>query len=70
VTLYSYGRQATTIGEFSRQNTAFPKNFQRYLKHEVAAASDESEAIGRFTSLSWHPEKPLYLLLTTPRQFE
>lgn len=43
---------------------------QRYLKHEVAAALDEGDAPGRFTSLSWHPEKPLNFLLTTPGLFE
>src|ERR1700752_1471277 len=34
----------------------------RYLKQEIPAPSSES---GRFTSVTWHPEKPLQILLTT-----
>jgi elongator complex protein 1 len=34
----------------------------RYLKQEIAAPSLEG---GRFTSVTWHPETPLQILLTT-----
>lgn len=34
----------------------------RYLKQEIAAPSSEG---GRFTSVTWHPEKPRQILLTT-----
>jgi hypothetical protein len=39
----------------------------RYLKHEVLAPpSAGAVGPGRFTSVVWHPEDPLALLLTTP----
>ena len=34
----------------------------RYLKQEIAAPSSEG---GRYTSVTWHPENPLQILLTT-----
>ncbi|KAI0264133.1 IKI3 family-domain-containing protein [Gloeopeniophorella convolvens] len=39
-------------------------NYHWYLKHEVAAPSTPSVP-GRLTSVSWHPENALQLLLTT-----
>ncbi|CAA7260510.1 unnamed protein product [Cyclocybe aegerita] len=38
-------------------------NYHWYLKHEIAAPS--SSEPGRFTSLNWHPELALHLILTT-----
>lgn len=43
-------------------------NYHWYLKHEIAAPLSPSGQPGRFTSVSWHPEVPLYLLLTTQTQ--
>jgi hypothetical protein len=34
----------------------------RYLKQEITAPSSEG---GRYTSVTWHPENPLQILLTT-----
>ncbi|KAJ3499885.1 hypothetical protein NLJ89_g10033 [Agrocybe chaxingu] len=39
-------------------------NYHWYLKHEITAPSSSSEP-GRFTSLNWHPELALHLILTT-----
>jgi len=35
----------------------------------MAAPAENEEEPGRFTSLSWHPERPLHLLLTTSSWF-
>ncbi|KAI0061864.1 IkappaB kinase complex, IKAP component [Artomyces pyxidatus] len=42
-------------------------NYHWYLKHEVAATSTGTQP-ARFTSVSWHPENALQLLLTTKTQ--
>ncbi|TCD69585.1 hypothetical protein EIP91_007007 [Steccherinum ochraceum] len=39
-------------------------NYHWYLKHEIPASSDDDKP-QRFTSVSWHPEDPLKILLTT-----
>lgn len=39
--------------------------FLRYLKHEVPAPSSTAGEPGRFTSIDWHPELALQLMLTT-----
>ncbi|KAJ7478610.1 pol II transcription elongation factor [Mycena galericulata] len=39
-------------------------NYHWYLKHEMPAPSS-STAPGRFTSVEWHPEKALHVVLTT-----
>ncbi|KAI0686278.1 Elongator complex protein 1 [Cytidiella melzeri] len=42
-------------------------NFHWYLKHEVTAPSHSNEGTQtRFTSVTWHPEDPTVLVLTTP----
>lgn len=38
----------------------------RYLKQEITASHNPSGSPGRFTSIAWHPEDPLRLILTTP----
>jgi hypothetical protein len=45
-----------------------PYSSQRYLKHEIAATPDTGNEPGRFTSMSWHPERALHLILTTSSQ--
>ncbi|KAK1230942.1 putative elongator complex protein 1 [Marasmius sp. AFHP31] len=42
-------------------------NYHWYLKHEVAARSLGSSGV-HFTSIAWHPENPMELILTTPSQ--
>ncbi|KAJ6488261.1 pol II transcription elongation factor [Mycena vitilis] len=39
-------------------------NYHWYLKHEMAAPSSSSGP-GRFTSIEWHPEQALHVVLTT-----
>jgi hypothetical protein len=38
----------------------------RYLKQEISAPVYSSNQPGRFTSVAWHPEQALHLILTTP----
>ncbi|KAJ6593195.1 Elongator complex protein 1 [Mycena capillaripes] len=40
-------------------------NYHWYLKHEMAAPHTSSGP-GRFTSIEWHPEQALHVVLTTP----
>ncbi|KAF8885990.1 IKI3 family-domain-containing protein [Infundibulicybe gibba] len=41
-------------------------NYHWYLKHEVLAPESAPGRLGRFTSMAWHPEIALCLILTTP----
>ncbi|TFY59586.1 hypothetical protein EVJ58_g5682 [Rhodofomes roseus] len=43
-------------------------NYHWYLKQEIAAPRDSSGGPGRFTSVTWHPEDALRLILTTSSQ--
>ncbi|KAI0828044.1 IkappaB kinase complex IKAP component [Trametes gibbosa] len=40
-------------------------NYHWYLKHEIVAPEGIDNAPGRFTSVKWHPEDSLRLILTT-----
>ncbi|KZT05444.1 IkappaB kinase complex IKAP component [Laetiporus sulphureus 93-53] len=40
-------------------------NYHWYLKQEIPAPSTSSGEHGRFTSIRWHPEDPLKIILTT-----
>ncbi|KAF7362473.1 polymerase II transcription elongation factor [Mycena venus] len=42
-------------------------NYHWYLKHEMAAPASSSGP-GRFTSVEWHPEQALHVVLTTSSQ--
>ncbi|KAI0326070.1 IkappaB kinase complex IKAP component [Cubamyces sp. BRFM 1775] len=41
-------------------------NYHWYLKQEIAAPPNQDGIPGRFTSVQWHPEDALRLILTTP----
>ncbi|KAF9529755.1 Elongator complex protein 1 [Crepidotus variabilis] len=43
-------------------------NYHWYLKHEIPAKSDTEGLPGRFTSINWHPERALHLILSTSKQ--
>ncbi|KAH9935182.1 IkappaB kinase complex IKAP component [Epithele typhae] len=40
-------------------------NGHRYLKQEITASSISESISGRFTNVKWHPEDPLYIIVTT-----
>ncbi|KAJ7072902.1 pol II transcription elongation factor [Mycena amicta] len=42
-------------------------NYHWYLEHEMAAPTSSAEP-GRFTSIAWHPERALQVILTTSSQ--
>jgi len=73
-TLFSFGRQVIIIGErvlslsFWLTLNLLLFSLARYLKHEIAAPSLSENEPGRFTSLNWHPELALHLVLTTPSE--
>ncbi|KAF6761197.1 pol II transcription elongation factor [Ephemerocybe angulata] len=43
-------------------------NYHWYLKHEIIAPQSAPGLPGRFTSVQWHPESTLHLILTTPEE--
>ncbi|KNZ72380.1 Elongator complex protein 1 [Termitomyces sp. J132] len=43
-------------------------NYHWYLKQEIEAPAVDGQ-VGRFTSVSWHPEQALHIMLTTKRTF-
>ncbi|KAI0090814.1 pol II transcription elongation factor [Irpex rosettiformis] len=44
-------------------------NYHWYLKHEIMASNSSSESMpARFTTVTWHPEDPGVLFLTTPSE--
>ncbi|CCM05755.1 uncharacterized protein FIBRA_07987 [Fibroporia radiculosa] len=43
-------------------------NYHWYLKHEITAPRSSSGDPGRFTSVFWHPEEALKIILTTPSE--
>ncbi|KAF9463531.1 pol II transcription elongation factor [Collybia nuda] len=43
-------------------------NYYWYLKQEILAPTYSSDQPGRFTSVAWHPEQALHLMLTTPTE--
>ena len=62
---FNYGQWGIITGKHAWLLNLLGLAGHRYLKQEIAATAVSPHAPPRFTSVCWHPEQPMHLILTT-----